>query len=267
MPCALTSNFDYPDYLKAILKEIEAGNDDGLKTCACRLKTPLTDEGCPVLDEDGKIGSFPFCWTFTENTSLVGDGTLNPIKLTLKDAMWLYWESKNFNHNVSYFEGGIGDDCGSYSYSFKNAKLNKNNNSTSIEYNNNKKLLVCAHSLNLVYSWTVTCSKQGGGSGQYIYAYFFSGNGNNYYILEGDHYYFYPSFRSSNFGGYAGSTDTDNNFGIDYEIGQVGCGVNSSGPVTQYNAQIKIASSDLITFKNYYCGVFRAPQEGILKLI
>jgi hypothetical protein len=33
-----------------------SGNDDVFKACACGLKTPTNDEGCPILDEDGKVG-------------------------------------------------------------------------------------------------------------------------------------------------------------------------------------------------------------------
>jgi len=38
MPCG-TSNSNYPDYLKSIIKAIEAGNDETLKACACNLRS------------------------------------------------------------------------------------------------------------------------------------------------------------------------------------------------------------------------------------
>lgn len=100
MPCALTEPDNYPDYLKSYLKEITAGNDDELKACACSLKTPTTEEGCPILDEDGKVGAFPFCVTNIANISVGGicggpewyacsyeQGS----GLTLKQAMQMYW--------------------------------------------------------------------------------------------------------------------------------------------------------------------------------
>lgn len=92
MPCALTSPDNYPDYLEGILKEIDAGNDENLKACACSLKTPTTDEGCPIVDEDGKIGGFPFCIPLVENG--FGLDTFYPLKLTLKEAMRFYWLSR-----------------------------------------------------------------------------------------------------------------------------------------------------------------------------
>jgi hypothetical protein len=101
MPCPLTSGADYPDYLKSILKEIEAGNDENLKACACSLKTPTTNGVCPILGEDNKVGAFPFCLTIEEDTSSVGDGTQYPIKLTLAQAMNLYWNSKKFTNTFS----------------------------------------------------------------------------------------------------------------------------------------------------------------------
>ena len=95
MPCALTSDADYPDYLKSILKEIDIGDDDELKNCACKLVTPVTDGGCEILDEDKKVGAFPFCSTLV--TDGVGEDTEYPLKLTLKQAMNLYWQTTSWN--------------------------------------------------------------------------------------------------------------------------------------------------------------------------
>lgn len=99
MPCALTQPNNYPDYLKSILKEIEAGNDDTLKACACSLKSPISDGGCILLDEDGHVGAFPFCIPLV--TSGVGDNTDYPLKLTLKQAMFLYWQVKNWTNKIT----------------------------------------------------------------------------------------------------------------------------------------------------------------------
>ena len=94
MPCAINS--DYPDYLNSILKEIAAGNDTTLKNCACALRSPVTDEGCPVVDEDGKVGGFPFCWNLVSEGE-VGYNTYYPLKMTMKQAMSLYWNSKSLD--------------------------------------------------------------------------------------------------------------------------------------------------------------------------
>lgn len=96
MACALTETGDYPDYLKKILKEIDIGNDDELKDCACSLKTPTTDEGCPITDSDGKLVAFPFCLSDT-NPNLSSSEYFNEfytsnIGLSYKEAMKLYWK-------------------------------------------------------------------------------------------------------------------------------------------------------------------------------
>ena len=93
MPCALISDADYPDYIKKMLKIINVGDDNTLKACACSLRSPVTDEGCPVVDEDGKIGLFPFCVT---QAGQVGNNTSNPVGMSLKDVMTLYWKPKTF---------------------------------------------------------------------------------------------------------------------------------------------------------------------------
>lgn len=112
MPCALTSNDNYPDYLKRALREIETENNYSLKDAACSLRTPLALEGCPIIDNDQKIGAFPFCWTTLEDESLVGPGTLYPIGFSLKQVMQLYWTSKQFNHVInSYTLSLLGYAC------------------------------------------------------------------------------------------------------------------------------------------------------------
>jgi len=93
MPCALTEPNNYPDYLKSILKEIDAGSDDELKDCACSLKTPTTDEGCPITDSDGKVGLFPGCLVIEDNGLQL---------FTLKEIMEIYWKTKSFTLNVDF---------------------------------------------------------------------------------------------------------------------------------------------------------------------
>lgn len=206
MPCALADNADYPDYLKSILKEIEAGNDEELKACACSLKTPTTDEGCPILDENNKIGAFPFCWEFTEDLSKVGNGTFNPLKLTLKDAMWLYWQSKNTIQQISW--GEILSSCfgGEARVDIKIMSNNmlKTDPSTGVQIKA-KKELVCRKNItvNSKYISSGGCKDSPQNfSTNFIIAEFFAVAGNDcnatvplkqYYIKEGNEYYFYPS--------------------------------------------------------------------------
>jgi hypothetical protein len=97
MPCALTEPDNYPDYLKKILKDIEAENDNEAKTCACALTTPTTDEGCFITDSDGKLVAFPFCLTDSPpSLPYYTEGVITSIGLSYKDAMKLYW-SKTIN--------------------------------------------------------------------------------------------------------------------------------------------------------------------------
>lgn len=107
MPCALTSDFEYPDYLKNVFKEISAGNNESLKVCVCQLKTPVDEDGCPIFDENGKIGVFPFCIAKTNSDpksfvlNAVGPTFIKPyqVGLSLKQLMNLYWRFKDFRIN------------------------------------------------------------------------------------------------------------------------------------------------------------------------
>ena len=96
MPCAITEPGNYPDYLKTILKKIAAGNNTDLQACACSLRTPVDNQGCPIVDEDGKIGAFPFCLSI--GTPEEG---LQYLELTLKQAMTLFWKVKTWEGKAS----------------------------------------------------------------------------------------------------------------------------------------------------------------------
>lgn len=108
MPC--TSNLKYPSYIKSIISEINAGNDNNLKNCLCSNKEPTDEDGCPILDEDGNVGFFPFCIPIVDDG--VGDDTNYPLKLTLKQAMNLYWKVKSWTFKASDITKG----CGSCTY-------------------------------------------------------------------------------------------------------------------------------------------------------
>lgn len=84
-----TSDLEFPGYLKNLLKSIENGNDDELKKCACSLHI-LEKDGCISLDEDGKMGAFPFC---VQETSF-GDEDIKP-GFSQKDIMQLFWRTKS----------------------------------------------------------------------------------------------------------------------------------------------------------------------------
>jgi hypothetical protein len=98
MPCAITEPGNYPNYIKNILKTIEVGNDNDLKACACSLKTPLNNQGCPIIDSNGKIGVFPVC---------IQDGIPFPsqyLDLSLEELMALFWTVKTWEGKT---EGSI----------------------------------------------------------------------------------------------------------------------------------------------------------------
>jgi hypothetical protein len=94
MGCALTEPNNYPDYLKKILKEIDVGKDTDLKTCACSLVSPKTDDGCLAVDSNGKIGAFPSCIFNDPPEYLKFFGSL-------QDIMNLYWRVKKFSVSAS----------------------------------------------------------------------------------------------------------------------------------------------------------------------
>lgn len=98
MPCALTEPENYPDYLKSILKEINVGDDDELKDCACKIISPVTNQGCLVVDEDGKVGGFPFCIAQGNN---VGPTTPRPLGFSMKQIMRMYWLGFNIDIYLS----------------------------------------------------------------------------------------------------------------------------------------------------------------------
>ena len=101
MACALTEPGNYPDYIKNMLKGINVGNDTDLKNCACSLRTPLTDEGCPVIDKDGKVGVFRAC--IYKNLECYGSefDYPCPANWTLKNAMDIHWRIKTIQVQVS----------------------------------------------------------------------------------------------------------------------------------------------------------------------
>ena len=105
MPCALTEPDNYPDYLKKILKEIASGDDEEAKACACKLKTPVTEDGCLITDSDGKLLAFPFCLRDTNPNLGSEPFATSDIGLSYKDAMKLYWKRDPIN--ISFQANGL----------------------------------------------------------------------------------------------------------------------------------------------------------------
>jgi hypothetical protein len=101
MPCPPVKDYyDYPDYVKKIIKEVEEGKVEKLKACLCKLRTPVDENYCIIKDEDQKVGVFPFCSVLVEDG--VGDDTDYPLKLTLKEMMKLYWKTTNWKFSATH---------------------------------------------------------------------------------------------------------------------------------------------------------------------
>ena len=207
MPCALTSDADYPDYLKKILKEIDIGDDDELTNCACKLVTPITDEGCEILDEDNKVGAFPFCCTLV--TDGVGEDTEYPLKLTLKQAMNLYWQTTSWNFVAS---------ANGYSCSYSTIINFTGSARTSLSFVDEvgppppQKNLVCRNFFQYLTNYTgESCGSLGCSSfsenNTLISSMFESLDYPMKYKKEGGIYYFYPLFNIT-IGSYGACTST-----------------------------------------------------------
>ena len=79
-----------------MLKVINVGNDTTLQGCACSLHAPLTSEGCPFVDEDGKVAIFPPC------IGCLPDTANGQLEMSLKDAMAFVWKARTIKLTVSF---------------------------------------------------------------------------------------------------------------------------------------------------------------------
>jgi hypothetical protein len=93
MGCALYQPDEYPDYLKIILKRVNLDVDKETKKCACELKSPVSDDGCAIVDQNEKIGAFPtfFPYCFNQGLPPYPD---HYIKVNLATMMKIYWYRK-----------------------------------------------------------------------------------------------------------------------------------------------------------------------------
>jgi hypothetical protein len=248
MACALTESTNYPAYLQAILNEIKVGNNDELKACACSLKSPVDDEGCLILDENNKVGAFPFCSTLV--TDGVGDDTAYPLKLTLKQAMNLYWQTTNWKFLAS---AQSSSSCGS-SWGI-NYTQNKRITSSAVPPSKN---LVCQN----VFQYTINyngsiCTVDGCtpfvGSNNIISSIFETFSNQIKYKKEGDIYYFYPYFYLGAIGTYGTCAGTQQSIAGD-------CDGTNWGTATSYTVNVKILGETVSTPLRIYQKIF-APQD------
>jgi len=272
MPCPLTSDFDYPDYIKDILKEINNGDSKELKSCACQMVTPVSEDGCILTDEDNKVGLFPFCCTLV--TDGVGDDTEYPLKLTLKQAMNLYWQTTTWKFSATaQSSSGGAFGCGN-SYNLNYTQNKKITSSTSdVGPPPPSKNLVCFNFFRYTSdsngSW---CGVDGCTTISYtnsiICSIFETFSNQMKYKKEGNIYYFYPKFYLGALGTYgtcAGTTTT---------IATYCDGSDWSSP-TNYTVNVKILNQTVSTpLKIYqkiwnaqYCSYYGNSSISILEFV
>jgi hypothetical protein len=197
MSCALVDNIDYPPYIKNILDTLSVGNGNPeAKNCACLLKTPLNEDGCPILTSDNKFAVFPFCWTFIEGQPPTPFAS-QPLKLTADQAMELYWKSNSVsNINLTYQSkafGGCPQDSYFYMRPDGNTKLEKRkflDNQLLLDNRDIKKLL-CSHYVAFSQDFELEDCDGNISYDRFEVMKFFGGQ--NYINKENNIYYFYPS--------------------------------------------------------------------------
>lgn len=147
MPCAAINNVDDRDYIKSLKTNVLVGNDDEEKACLCQCKVPTTSEGCPILDENNKVGLFPFCIPLV-NPSSVGANTAYPVKMKLNQVMDLFW-AKNIMVNafVVGSNGMISNACGPNTKTYVNFGIEDtlmgNNEEQGMQLKKTRKQLLC----------------------------------------------------------------------------------------------------------------------------
>jgi len=259
MPCALTEPNNYPDYLKSILKEIAAGNDDNLKTCACSLTSPVTDEDCLIVDEDGKVAAFPFCCTLV--TDGVGDNTEYPLKLTLKQAMDLYWQTTTWKFSASAQSSSRCANGGGSNWNINYTENKRITSSVSdVPPPPPSKNLVCFNFFQYTTNYNgSTCNALGCtpimGENYIVCSIFETFSIQMKYKKEGNTYYFYPYFHLAAIGTYgtcAGSTET---------IAGTYCDGSDWGSPTNYTVNVKILGQTVSTPLRIYQKLFNSTPD------
>lgn len=105
------SDISFPSYLDSLIKEIEYGNDNNKKDCACSLKIPKKENGCPILDSNNKAGAFNEC-LIIGNPPSTGPDTDFPFSMNLADISKIYWQGKKWKITFSVGSWKETGDCG-----------------------------------------------------------------------------------------------------------------------------------------------------------
>lgn len=105
------SNISFPSYLDSLIKEISNGTDKSKKICACNLKIPKKEDGCPILDSNGKAGGFNEC-LIIDNPGSTGPDTNFPFSMNLAEISKIYWQGKKWTMNFSVSSWNETADCG-----------------------------------------------------------------------------------------------------------------------------------------------------------
>jgi len=160
MACGSNSKANFPSYLKSILKDIDNGNDNELKSCACSLKIPTTNAGCFISDR-GINGAFPFC-LINGTPEETGPNTYYPISFKLADLMKWYWTGDKYKIKINW-SGTERGDCGRNAVETQTADFDFQESDFLAE--KDKKKRVCAQSAtngtasfsgSTVYYWPCT---------------------------------------------------------------------------------------------------------------
>jgi hypothetical protein len=104
---------EVPSYLRKILAEINNGDNEELKTCACQMQiVRAANEGCIIVDENNRVALFPFC-LINGVPPETGPGTNYPISFNLADFTKWYWTGDKFRIKFTW-SGTERGDCGRY---------------------------------------------------------------------------------------------------------------------------------------------------------
>jgi hypothetical protein len=253
MPCAITEPDNYPDYIKSILKEISVGDNDDLKGCACGLRSPVTEDGCLILDENSKVGAFPFCCTLVEDG--VGDNTAYPLKLTLKQAMNLYWKTTDWKFSAS---AESSTSCGTISNVNFTQKKRITSSVSDVGPPPPSKNLVCQNIFQYTTDYNGSICREDCipivGSNYIMSSIFETLSDQMKYKKEGETYYFYPYFYLGAIGTYGTCAGTQQS------IAQ-SCDGFAWGSGTNYTVNVKILNETVTTPLRIYEKIFADSQD------
>jgi len=155
---------EVPSYLRQILSEINNGDNDELKSCACQMQAVRSPDGCLILDRDNRIALFPFCLLLGTPPE-TGPGTDYPVSFNLTDFGKWYWTGDKFKINFTW-SGTERGDCGRNSVFTQNGNFGPQESDFITEKDKKKRVCNIGNSSSLgsattngqaVYYWPNIC--------------------------------------------------------------------------------------------------------------